>query len=148
MLHWRLPVHQADPENARRATEALAAVELESEALTFPRALSGGMARRVALARAMVVRPRLMLLDEPFSSLDAATAASLHGVASSLWRANQITVVLVTHDLSEAFRLADRVIRLAGKPASIAAIVTFDTPPGGRNDVWKRETLSGLDQSS
>ena len=78
---------------------ALAQVGLAGEADTFPRALSGGMARRVALARALVIRPRLMLLDEPFASLDEATADQLRQMVAELWQQHRVSVVLVTHDV-------------------------------------------------
>jgi len=153
LLPWRrtienvalaLPGSPREPENERRAAEALAQVGLRGEEETFPRALSGGMARRVALARALVVRPRLMLLDEPFASLDAATADQLRQMVAELWQRHRVSVVLVTHDVKEALTLADRIIRLEGQPATIAADVTFGTPPAGRNELWKRETLSRL----
>ena len=122
----------------RRAADALAQVGLAGEADTFPRALSGGMARRVALARALVIRPRLMLLDEPFASLDEATADQLRQMVAELWQQHRVSVVLVTHDVKEALTLADRIIRIEGQPATIAADVTFGTPPGGRNELWRR----------
>jgi sulfonate transport system ATP-binding protein len=138
LLPWRrtienvalaLPGSPRQPENLRRAADALAQVGLAGEGDTFPRALSGGMARRVALARALVVGPRLMLLDEPFASLDAATADQLRQMVAEIWRQHRVSVVLVTHDVREAMTLADRIIRLEGQPATIAADVTFGTPP-------------------
>ena len=153
LLPWRrtienvalaLPGSPRRPENLRRAADALAQVGLAGEGDTFPRALSGGMARRVALARALVVGPRLMLLDEPFASLDAATADQLRHMVAEIWRQHRVSVVLVTHDVREAMTLADRIISLEGQPATIAADVTFGTPPDGRNELWRRETLSRL----
>jgi sulfonate transport system ATP-binding protein len=153
LLPWRrtienvalaLPGSPRQPENLRRAADALAQVGLAGEGDTFPRALSGGMARRVALARALVVGPRLMLLDEPFASLDAATADQLRQMVAEIWRQHRVSVVLVTHDVREAMTLADRIISLEGQPATIAADVTFGTPPDGRNELWRRETLSRL----
>jgi sulfonate transport system ATP-binding protein len=153
LLPWRrtienvalaLPGSPRLPDNVRRAADALAQVGLAGEADTFPRALSGGMARRVALARALVIRPRLMLLDEPFASLDEATADQLRQMVAELWQQHRVSVVLVTHDVKEALTLADRIIRIEGQPATIAADVTFGTPPGGRNELWRRETLSRL----
>jgi len=153
LLPWRrtidnvalaLPGPPHRPETLGRAAEALAQVGLAGEHHTFPRALSGGMARRVALARALAIRPRILLLDEPFASLDEATADSLRDMAADLWRRHRTSVVLVTHDLTEALTLADRIIRLEGEPATIAADVTFGTPPDRRNAVWRSETLSRL----
>ena len=108
LLPWRrtienvalaLPGSPRLPDNVRRAADALAQVGLAGEADTFPRALSGGMARRVALARALVIRPRLMLLDEPFASLDEATADQLRQMVAELWQQHRVSVVLVTHDV-------------------------------------------------
>lgn len=153
LLPWRrtidnvalaVPGSPRRPETLKDAADALAQVGLAAEHDTFPRALSGGMARRVALARALVIRPRLMLLDEPFASLDEATADALRGMVADLWRQHRMSVVLVTHDVKEALTLADRIIRLEGQPATIAADVTFGTPPDGRNELWRSETLSRL----
>jgi len=153
LLPWRrtldnvalaLPGAPGQPEALKDAAEALAQVGLAAEHETFPRALSGGMARRVALARALVIRPRLLLLDEPFASLDQPTADALRRMAAGLWRQHRMSVVLVTHDVKEALTLADRIIRLEGQPATIAADVTFGTPPERRNALWTSETLSRL----
>jgi sulfonate transport system ATP-binding protein len=153
LLPWRraidnvalaLPGSPNRPEARKEAAAALAELGLGTELDTFPRALSGGMARRVALARALVIRPRLMLLDEPFASLDEATADGLRRIVADLWRQHRMSVVLVTHDMKEALTLADRIIRLEGQPATIAADVTFGTPPEGRNALWRSETLSRL----
>jgi sulfonate transport system ATP-binding protein len=153
LLPWRRTIDNValalsgsphQPETLGRAAEALAQVGLAAEHHTFPRALSGGMARRVALARALVIRPRLLLLDEPFASLDEATADALRRMASGLWRQHRMSVVLVTHDVKEALTLVDRIIRLEGQPATIAADVTFGTPPERRNELWTSETLSRL----
>ncbi len=102
-----------------RARELLVRVGLAGRETEFPGALSGGMQRRAALARAMVVRPSLLLLDEPFASLDAPTAAELRNLLLELWRDERPSVVLVTHDLSEALQLADEVLFLSSDPARI-----------------------------
>ncbi|PUB73101.1 MAG: hypothetical protein DBP02_05320 [gamma proteobacterium symbiont of Ctena orbiculata] len=94
-------------------------VELNERADAFPGQLSGGMQRRVALARAMAIKPDILLLDEPFSSLDAPTAASLREMVLDLWRDHSSAVILVTHNLNEALELADRVLFLSKGPASI-----------------------------
>jgi NitT/TauT family transport system ATP-binding protein len=96
-------------------------VGLAAFAASFPTRLSLGMARRVALARALAVAPQLLLLDEPFVSLDAETADRLRRLLLALWRARRCAVVLVTHDLREAAMLADRVLLIAGSPSRLVA---------------------------
>lgn len=92
------------------ASEALAAVGLAHRAKEWPSALSGGQKQRVALARALIHRPELLLLDEPLGALDALTRLEMQALIESLWQEHGFTVVLVTHDVSEAVALADRVI--------------------------------------
>jgi sulfonate transport system ATP-binding protein len=92
------------------AREALAAVGLESRAAEWPAALSGGQKQRVALARALIHRPALLLLDEPLGALDALTRIEMQELIETLWLENGFTVLLVTHDVSEAVAMADRVL--------------------------------------
>ncbi len=100
----------------RRAIEdaraLLKAVGLSDHENKFPAALSGGMQQRLALAQALMRKPKVLLLDEPFGALDPGIRAEVHAVMNELWMAEGITVVMVTHDLSEAFRLGTRVIAL------------------------------------
>jgi len=105
--------------NANEADSWLARVGLAGEGDVFPQRLSLGMARRVALARALAVRPRLLLLDEPFSALDEATAESMQRLVAEQIAALRPTTLLVTHHRHEAAALADRVVTLAGAPARI-----------------------------
>ena len=95
------------------AMKALSEVGLEQRADAWPSTLSGGEAQRAALARALVREPELLLLDEPFASLDALTRIKMHGLVASLWQAHNPAVLLVTHDVDEAIALADRVLILA-----------------------------------
>jgi sulfonate transport system ATP-binding protein len=95
------------------AERALAEVHLEARADAWPRTLSGGEAQRVSLARALVRDPGLLLLDEPFGSLDALTRRSMHRLVRELWQRHRPGVLLVTHDVDEALALADRVLVLA-----------------------------------
>ena len=120
------------PDPARVAAGALAEVELTERASAWPLTLSGGEAQRVSLARALVRSPSLLLLDEPFSALDALTTISMHRLVLRLWETHRPAVLLVTHDVDEALALADRVLVLgAGR---IAYSATVDVPrPRDRN---------------
>jgi sulfonate transport system ATP-binding protein len=120
------------PDPARVAAEALAEVELTERTSAWPLTLSGGEAQRVSLARALVRSPSLLLLDEPFSALDALTTISMHRLVLRLWETHRPAVLLVTHDVDEALALADRVLVLgAGR---IAYSATVDAPrPRDRN---------------
>jgi len=108
-----------DPGGPERARQLLAAMELGDVLDAFPGRLSGGLPRRVALARAFVIEPRLLLMDEPFVSLDAPTADRLRTMLVEIWRERQTTVLVVTHDLREALALGDRVFFLSGAPARV-----------------------------
>jgi NitT/TauT family transport system ATP-binding protein len=99
-------------EAASRARDALAMVRLTAHAETLPRALSGGMAQRAALARALAVRPRVLCMDEPFGALDASTRRALQDELLSL--PSRPTIVFVTHDIDEALYLSDRVVVVGG----------------------------------
>jgi len=101
-------------------------VELPGVEQRRPRELSLGMARRVALARALAVDPRLLVLDEPFASLDPALAARLAGTVSRWARQRGATVLLATHDVDQTLEIAGRVLVLDGRPATLAA--SFDVP--------------------
>ncbi len=106
---WRnvaLGLKVADPR--ARALAALEEVGLSHRVDAWPATLSGGEAQRAALARALVREPQLLLLDEPFASLDALTRIKMYGLVQALWRTHQPAVLLVTHDVDEALLLADR----------------------------------------
>jgi sulfonate transport system ATP-binding protein len=108
--------------------EALEKVGLSDAADALPRQLSGGMAQRAAIARALVRRPRILLLDEPFSGLDSFTRLKLQNHLSALWQAAAFTLILVTHDVEEAVVLSDRVIVMHGQPGRIHRAVAIDLP--------------------
>ena len=105
----------------RRVEAALQVVGLRDFAEAYPSTLSGGMAQRASLARALVNRPRLFLLDEPLGKLDALTRLQLQDEIIKLWESQRFTAILVTHDVDEALRLSSRVIVLSERPAHIVA---------------------------
>jgi NitT/TauT family transport system ATP-binding protein len=118
-------------------------VGLKGHEDTYPAQLSGGMQQRVAIARALVARPRFLLMDEPFSALDALTRESLQDLLLRLWQDVGLTVVFVTHDIAEAIYLSDRIVVLAGSPASVEAHIEVDVPRP-RDQVATRENSSFL----
>jgi NitT/TauT family transport system ATP-binding protein len=116
------------PERARRVREAIRLAGLEGFEDAFPATLSGGMRQRVALMRSLIVDPEILLMDEPFGALDTHTKLNLHAELLSLWEAKHQTVVFVTHDLSEAITLADRVVVMTRRPGRIKLIYDVKLP--------------------
>ncbi len=110
------------------ALEALAAVGLADRANEWPAALSGGQKQRVALARALIHRPGLLLLDEPLGALDALTRIEMQGLIESLWQQHHFTVLLVTHDVSEAVAIADRVLLIEEGRIGLDLLVDLPRP--------------------
>jgi len=142
------------PNNERRQRVAaqLDRVGLTDKARVWPRELSGGQAQRVALARALVTRPEVLLLDEPFSALDAFTRVDLQDHVLDLWADGKPTLILVTHDVDEAIVLADRVLVMRPHPGRLADEIEVDLPrPRDRQsaafDFVKRRVLAALDRS-
>jgi sulfonate transport system ATP-binding protein len=140
------------PERAQRVTAALNRVGLSDKAAVWPRELSGGQAQRVAIARALVPRPEVLLLDEPFSALDAFTRADLQDHLLDLWADGTPTLILVTHDVDEAIVLANRVLVMRPRPGRLFEEIAVDLPrPRDRQsaafDFVKRRVLSALDHS-
>ena len=103
-------------------------VGLEGFEAAFPYQLSGGMQQRVAIARALACQPEVLLMDEPFSSLDALTRANLQQQLLDLWRELRFTVLFVTHDIEEAIYLSQRVVVLSRAPARVTDDVEIDLP--------------------
>jgi sulfonate transport system ATP-binding protein len=116
------------PDPRARARVALDEVGLTERADAWPGTLSGGEAQRASLARALVRDPRLLLLDEPFSALDALTRISMHRLVLSLWTRHRPAVLLVTHDVDEALALADRVLVLGGGRIAHSSSITMPRP--------------------
>jgi sulfonate transport system ATP-binding protein len=121
-----LGLRTADPEGAAR--RALDEVGLSERAAAWPATLSGGEAQRASLARALVREPRLLLLDEPFSALDALTRITMHRLVVSLWLRHKPAVLLVTHDVDEALSLADRVLVLGEGRIAHSSSITLPRP--------------------
>lgn len=116
------------PRGEGRAEELLREMQLGAFIDAFPRQLSGGQQRRVALARAFVNDPDLLLLDEPFQSLDAPTAQHLRELLLALWARRRPTILFVTHDLREALSLGDRVLFLSAGPGRLVLDLPLDLP--------------------
>lgn len=138
LLPWRrvrenvsLGLRVADPQSVARS--ALAEVGLTERAGAWPLTLSGGEAQRAALARALVREPSLLLLDEPFSALDALTRIAMHRLVSRLWEHHRPAVLLVTHDVDEALTLADRVLVLASGRITHSARIAMPRPRDPNN---------------
>lgn len=140
-----LPLQLLRRSDPAAATAMLARVGLADAAAVKPAALSGGMAMRVSLARALVTGPRLLLLDEPFAALDALTRRALADDLLGLWRDRRPTIVFVTHDVEEAVYLAERVVVLGRGPGRIVGAVETGAPTP-RPAAWRasaafRETV-------
>jgi NitT/TauT family transport system ATP-binding protein len=126
-----------------RCREYLTMVGLSDFAENYPWQLSGGMQQRVAIARALAAEPRVLLMDEPFSSVDALTRMDLQGLVLDLWTAKRFTAVLVTHDVDEALFLADRVAVLSRRPSTISEVIATRLPRP-RHAIETRELPSFL----
>jgi NitT/TauT family transport system ATP-binding protein len=126
-----------------RVAEALRMVGLEGRARDYPWRLSGGMQQRVQIARALAMRPRVLLMDEPFGALDAMTRASLQDELLRVQAQTGATIVFITHDLDEAIYLADRVLVLAGTPGRIT-LQSASELPRPRHQITTRELAEYL----
>nr|WP_279530097.1 ABC transporter ATP-binding protein [Halospeciosus flavus] len=125
----------SEAEAEERAMKMLDLVGLADEAEKFPKELSGGMKQRVGIARALAVDPEILLMDEPFGSVDAQTRDALHDELLRIWNETNKTVLFVTHDVDEAVKLADRVVVLQPSPGRVKEVVDVDLDrPRDRTD--------------
>lgn len=137
-------------EKQEKAKEILYSVGLEGKENLYPKELSGGMAQRVAIARSLVTSPEILLLDEPFSALDAFTKMQLQDFLLNVWKKYHTTMILVTHDIDEALYLCDRVVILRGQPGEIVEeLQVEEARPRNRGSEYlahlKTKILTALD---
>jgi NitT/TauT family transport system ATP-binding protein len=133
--------HQEAMEKARVMLELVGLTGFES---SLPRDLSGGMAQRVAIARALIHEPDLLLLDEPFGSLDALTRERMGNELTRIWQARRKTVIMVTHSISESLFLADRVLVLSHRPGRLCLDLPVDLPRPRDEDIRYTPAFSNL----
>ena len=115
-------------EREQRIAHYVKMVGLQGFEKTYPQELSGGMKQRLEVARALAVNPDMLLLDEPFGALDSITRLIMRGELLRIWEAERKTIIFVTHDIDEAVQLADRVVVMSARPATIQQIVNIDIP--------------------
>lgn len=140
------------PEQKQKVTELLQLVGLVGFEKHFPKDLSGGMAQRTAIARSLITEPSILLLDEPFSALDAFTKMQLQDLLLSIWKRRNTTMILVTHDIDEALYLCDRILILRGQPGELYSQISISSEkPRSRSHpdlaLKKAEILQLLDVS-
>jgi NitT/TauT family transport system ATP-binding protein len=154
LMPWRtvlenilLPLEIQHVPHAIAMSKAQALVDLVGLAgfeASLPRDLSGGMAQRVAIARALIHEPDLLLLDEPFGSLDALTRERMGTELIRIWQARRKTVIMVTHSISESLFLADRVLVLSPRPGRLRLDLTVDLPRPREDDIRYTPAFSAL----
>lgn len=138
LLPWRTAVDnvafplelrkQAKSARTEKALELLKLVGLEQYAHYFPHQLSGGMRQRIAIARGLILEPKILLMDEPFAAIDEQERQRLGDELLRIWSSTETTILFVTHSLSEAVYLSDRVLVLKGRPSSLVASLEIDLP--------------------
>ncbi|MFF2483220.1 ABC transporter ATP-binding protein [Paenibacillus sp. NPDC058071] len=139
------------PEVRAKVDELIELVRLKGFEKSYPRELSGGMAQRVSIARALLRNPDVLLLDEPFGALDAFTRAHLQEVLLDIWQKNRTTMLFVTHDLDEAVFLGERVVIMNPRPGHIRSVLPIDLfYPRKRSSPsfqeWRRKVLNEFEK--
>jgi len=129
-----------DQESRKHLKEMLASYGLAGFEQARPSELSGGMRQRVALIRTLALKPDLLLLDEPFSALDYQTRLSVCDDISNIIRSTKKTAILITHDLSEAISVADRILVLSARPARLKAVIPIEFPASSQSPLGRRNT--------
>lgn len=129
-------------ERRARSDEALAAVGLDQATTKYPWQLSGGMQQRVAIARAIAVQPEVLIMDEPFASVDAQTRFELEDLCLRIREEFDMTIVVVTHDIDEAVYLSDRIVVIGKRPAEVMTVV--DVPLGRHRDQIETRAASAF----
>jgi len=147
-LSLELRQHKVDVGDEQLVEQALALVGLSDFVNAHPHQLSGGMRQRVSLARALVTQPHILFMDEPLTGLDLRNREELQDEIVHIWNKKKVSLLLVTHDPSEAIHMADRIIVLSGRPSYIRAIISVTLPrprPRDTTEVWALEqTIRGL----
>ncbi|MBK9167388.1 MAG: ABC transporter ATP-binding protein [Bryobacterales bacterium] len=121
---FKLPKHERE----RRVSHYVHMVGLKGFEQSYPHELSGGMKQRLEVARALAVNPDMLFLDEPFGALDSITRLLMRGELLRIWQAERKTILFVTHDIDESVQLADRVVVMSARPATIRTIIDIDIP--------------------
>ena len=143
---WKQTIRSYVPKDEREdiADSMLEMVGLTNFANHYPNQLSGGMQQRVGIARALAIRPEILLMDEPFSALDEFTREKLHIDLLKIWSKTNKTVIFVTHNISESVFLSDRVCVLSPHPGRLSAVVDIDLPRPRTLDLTDTQKFTDL----
>ncbi len=131
-------------ERKQQAQKMLELVNLTEFANHYPKQLSGGMQQRVGIARALAIQPEILLMDEPFSALDEFTREKLHDDLLGIWRKTNKTIIFVTHNISEAVYLSDKICVLSPHPGRLSAVVHVDLPRPRTKEMKERMEFTNL----
>ena len=134
----------AATEREARIAHYIELVGLKGFEKAFPHQLSGGMRQRVGIARALAIEPDLLLMDEPFSALDAQTRTIMQEELVTLWEKTRLTTLYVTHNIQEAVMLADRVVLLSRRPSKVSKILSIDIPRAEREKAQNADKIAGF----